>query len=71
MTGRQENTSSGLALPDNMTGSGGRQNTVLADEELLDTIGDTDLCNGLDDLGVPVTTIATDDEERVYGLVRP
>lgn len=47
-----------------MASSRGRQNTVLADEELLDTIGSADLGNQLDDLGVPVAAITADDEKR-------
>ena len=39
------------------------QDAILADEELLDAIGSTDLGDQLDDLGVPVTSIASDDEE--------
>lgn len=64
MTGRQKNTTSSLAKADDMASSRGRQNTVLADEELLDTVGSADLGNQLDNLGVPVAAITADDEER-------
>jgi hypothetical protein len=45
-----------------MAGSGSRKDTVLADDELLDSVCSTNLGNELDNLGVPVATIATDDE---------
>jgi hypothetical protein len=64
MAGRQEDTSSGLAKSDDMAGGRRRQNTILADEELLYTVGSTDLGNQLDDLGVVVAAITTNDEER-------
>lgn len=63
MAGSQKNTTSGLAKADDMAGSRGRQDTILADEELLDTVGGTDLGNQLDNLRVPVAAITTDDEE--------
>lgn len=63
VAGSQEDTASGLPLADDMAGSGSGQNAVLADEQLLDTIGGTDLCDQLDDLGVPVPAITTDNQE--------
>lgn len=63
VAGSQEDTASGLPLADDMTGSGSGQNAILADEQLLDTIGGTDLCDQLDDLGVPVPAITTDNQE--------
>jgi hypothetical protein len=63
VAGSEEDASSGLAFPNDMAGSGSRENAVLADQELLDTVGGTDLCDQLDDLGVPVATITTNDEE--------
>lgn len=53
-----------------MAGSGCGQNTVLADKELLDAVGSANLGNQLDDLGVPETTITTDDEEGTWKDVR-
>lgn len=64
VAGRQEDTTGGLALADDMAGGGGGQNTVLADKELLDTVGGANLGNQLDDLGVPEAAVTTDDEER-------
>lgn len=63
MAGSQENASGSLAQADNMASSRGGQNAILADEELLDTVGSTNLSNQLNDLGVPVTAITTNDEE--------
>ncbi len=48
-----------------MTGSRGAQNTTLTDQELLDTICSTNFCNQLDNLGVPVSSITTNDQEAV------
>ena len=47
-----------------MAGSWGGENAIVADDELLDTVGGTNLRNQLDDLGVPVTTIASDNKGR-------
>lgn len=47
-----------------MACSGSGQDTVLTDEQLLDAVCGTNLGNQLDDLGVPVAAITTNDEER-------
>lgn len=70
VAGSQEDTSSSLAKTDNMASSGSRKDTVLADDELLDAVCSTNLGNKLDNLGVPVATVATDDEIRAYQWVR-
>lgn len=64
MAGSQENTTGSLSLADDVAGSGCGQDAVLADEELLDAVCRTNLGNQLNDLGVPETAIATNDEER-------
>lgn len=66
VAGGQEDASCGLALPDNMAGSRSRENAVLADQEFLDAISSTDLCNQLDHLGVPEATVTTNDKESAY-----
>lgn len=66
VAGSQQDTTSGFPLADDMAGSGRGQNTVLADEELLDAVRSTNLGNQLDHLGVPETTVATNDEERAW-----
>jgi hypothetical protein len=63
--GGQQDTTSGLADADDMRGSGGAENAILANDELLDTVCGANLCNGLGDLGVPVTAVTTNDEGRV------
>lgn len=65
MRSGQQDTTSGLANADDVRGSGGTEDTILANDKLLDTVCGTNLCNGLGDLGVPVTTVTTDDEGRV------
>lgn len=68
VAGSQENTASGLPLPDDMTGSGCGQNAVLADEKLLDTVCGTNLCDQLNDLGVPEPAITTNNQEGAFFL---
>jgi hypothetical protein len=63
--GGQQDTTSGLADADDVRGSGGAENAILANDELLDAVCGTDLCNGLGDLGVPVTTVTTNNEGGV------
>jgi hypothetical protein len=64
VAGGEENATSRLPYPDDVTSSRCAHNAVLADQELLDAIGSTNLSNGLGDLGVPVTTIAANNKER-------
>lgn len=66
VAGSQKDTASGFSLADDMAGSGCGQNAVLADKKLLDAVGSTDLGNQLDHLGVPETTITTNDEESTW-----
>lgn len=69
MTGGQEDTASSLAKADEVRSGRSRENTVLADEELLDTVRSTNLGGKLDNLGVPETTVATNDKSRAYKLL--
>lgn len=66
----QKDTSGSLAQTDDMTGSRGGKNAILADDELLDTVGSTNLGNKLDNLRVPVSAVATDNKKRAYQLIR-
>jgi hypothetical protein len=70
VTGGEQDTTGGLPDPDDMTGSWCAEDTILADQELLDAVGSTDLCNLLCDLRVPVATITTDDKESVLSALR-
>lgn len=45
VAGSQEDTSGSLAKANDMTGSRGGENAVLADDELLDAVGGTNLGN--------------------------
>jgi hypothetical protein len=45
-----------------MAGGGGGHDAVLADQELLNAVCGTDLCNDLSDLGVVVAAITANDE---------
>jgi hypothetical protein len=45
VTGGEQDTTGGLPDPDDMTGSWCAEDTILADQELLDAVGSTDLCN--------------------------
>jgi hypothetical protein len=48
-----------------VAGGGCRHNAILTDQELLDTVSGTNLCNHLSDLWVPVAAITADDKVRV------
>ena len=61
----KKDTTSCLALADNVGGGWSTEDTVLADEKLLDTVCGTNLSNQLNDLWVPVTTITTNNQEAV------
>jgi hypothetical protein len=45
-----------------MASGWGRENAIVADDELLDTVRGADLCCELDDLGVPVAAVTTNDK---------
>lgn len=63
MAGSKKNTASGLAKTDDVTGSRSGQDTILADEELLDTVASTNFGNQLDNFRVPVASITTNHKE--------
>ena len=63
VTGGEQDTTGSLPDPDDMASSRCAEDTILADQELLDAVGSTDLCDLLSNLGVPVTTISSNDEE--------
>ena len=65
MRSGQQDTTSGLADANDVRGSRGTEDAILADDELLDAVSGTNLCNGLGDLGVPVATVTTNDESGV------
>ena len=62
---REKDAPGSFSQADDVTGSGRGEDTVLADEKLLDAIGGTNLGNQLDDLGIPEATITSNDQERV------
>lgn len=66
MASGQEDAASGLALANDMAGGRGGQNAILADDELLDTVGNANLGDQLDDFGIPVPAITANDEEGAY-----
>lgn len=70
MTGGQKDTSSSLPYPDDMTGSGSAENAILANQELLDSVCSTNLGDELCDLGIPVATVTTDNEESSLDAFR-
>lgn len=63
VTGSQQDTTSCLPLPDDMTGSRGTQDAVMTDKNFLDAIGGTNLGNLLNNLGIVVTAVTANDEE--------
>ena len=60
--GGQEDTTGSLPLADDVTGSRCGENAVLADNKLLDAISNANLCNQLNDLGVPEASITSNNE---------
>ena len=66
VTGRQENPARSLALANNMTGGRCGQDTVLADQELLDSVRGANLCDCLDDFGVPEPPVTANDEKGAF-----
>lgn len=64
MAGSEQDTTGSFSLADKMAGSWGTEDAVLSDQELLDTICSTDLCNCLNDLRVVVATVTANNEER-------
>lgn len=69
MGGRQEDPAGRVDGPDDVAGGGSAEDAVVADDELLDTVGGADLCNQLQHLWVPVPAIAADDEGGVLGAL--
>ena len=67
MTGRQQDPSRCLPLPDHMACSRCRQNPMLAHDDLLHSIRSPDLGDILDRLWVPVSAITTDDQQGIPG----
>ena len=63
MAGCQENATGGIALADEVAGGRRRQDAILADQELLDTVCRANFGNQLDDLWVPEPAIAANNEE--------
>ena len=70
MTGGQQDTTGRLAHANQIAGRGGTHDTILADQQLLDTIGGGDLGDLVDHLIVVVTAITTNDEERALDTLR-
>ena len=70
MTGGQQDPTGGFSFPDDMTGCRCAQDAILSDEELLHSIGSANLGNQLDDFGVEVATITTNDQEASLGALR-
>lgn len=63
VAGGEQDATGSLSQSNDMAGCGSRQNAILSDEKLLDAIRGANFGNQLDHLGVPVSAIATNDEE--------
>jgi O-glycosyl hydrolase len=70
VTGSQQDSTCSLSHTDQVAGGGGTEDAILADQELLDAIRSTDFGNLLDNLGVVVATITTDDKESSLSTLR-
>ena len=64
MAGSQQDASSRLVLPNDMTGSRSGKDAVLANNKLLDAIAGREADDGFHGWNAKVTTIAADDERR-------
>lgn len=58
----QQDATSGLAYADDVAGGRCAEDAILADQQLLDSIGGTNLGNQLSNLWVPVATVTSNDE---------
>jgi hypothetical protein len=67
VTGGQQDTTSGLTNADQVACSGGAENAILADQQLLNTVGSADLGDLGDHLRVVVATITTNDDGCILG----
>ena len=70
MTGSEENTTGGLSDANDMAGSWSGQDAILTDEKLLDTICRANFSNQLDNFGIPVSAVTTDDKESTLCAFR-
>ena len=57
---RQQNTTIGLLLPNQSRDSGGREDRVLSEDNVLDSITGRKLENDLDSFGGKVSSVSTD-----------
>lgn len=64
MAGSEQDTTSSFSFANKVASSWGTENAVLADQQLLDTICSTNLCNGLYDLRIVIATVTANNEER-------
>jgi hypothetical protein len=62
MTGRQQDTARSLPYPDDVTSRWCTEDAFLADQQLLDTIGSSNLGDQLGNLRVPIPAVTADDE---------
>jgi hypothetical protein len=58
---REQNASSSLPYPNDVAGGRCAEDAVLADQELLDAVRGTELCDQLGDLWVPVAAVTAND----------
>ena len=66
VAGSEEDAASGFSDANDMACRRSTEDAILTDQELLDTICSTNLCNKLDHFWVPVSAISTNDEERTF-----
>lgn len=70
MTSSQQNATRRLPLSNNIASSWGTKNAILADNQLLDTVGCTDLGDQLDDFRVVESAITANDEGSALCALR-
>jgi hypothetical protein len=62
VAGRQQDATGSFPYPNDVAGCGCAEDAILTDQQLLDTVGGTDLGDQLSDLWVPVAAITSNDE---------
>jgi hypothetical protein len=70
VAGRQQDTTGSFPYPNDVAGCGCAEDAILTDQQLLDTVGGTNLGDQLSDLWVPVTPVTANDENRAVNTLR-
>jgi hypothetical protein len=70
VAGRQQDAAGSFPYPNDVAGCGCAEDAILTDQQLLDTVGGTNLGDQLSDLWVPVAAITANDEDGAVDALR-